>query len=97
MAKRSKSYVHGITAPPHTSLHAYLGRIRGLDSLDMVRDHTSPVALIKVDSVTVLRSLAIAARQRVSVLPEHVCSDAFGVDCGSLPRVLVGAAIVATI
>ena len=42
----------------------------------MVRDETRPVARVKVDRVTILRSLAIAARKSVAILPEHITGHA---------------------
>jgi hypothetical protein len=42
----------------------------------MVRNETGPVTRVKVDRVTILRGLAIAARKSVAILPEHITCHA---------------------
>jgi hypothetical protein len=74
-----------------------LGGVLGLDSRDVVGDHAVPVAFVVVDSVAIVRSLLAGARQRVAVLPEQIASNARRVEGGSLPRVLDGAVVAATV
>ena len=69
----------------------------GVDGRDVLRDHAVPVALVVKDGIAVLRCLAVAAGERVAILPEHVSGDALGSQGCRLPRVLdravVGSAI----
>jgi hypothetical protein len=66
----------------------YCLRVFSIDGSDMVCNKTGPVARAKVDRVAIIRSLAVAAWESISKLPEHVPSHAGARERSGLPAAL---------
>lgn len=63
----------------------------------MLGDHAVPVTLIVVHGVSIVVSLVVGGGKSVSILPEHIRSNARRVQGILLPRVLDGAVVGAAI
>lgn len=72
-------------------------RIEGIDSIDVIGNHTVPVGSVEEHGVSVLGCLGVGARKSVTILPEHIACNASGVESCLLPGVLDRAVVSAAV